>query len=129
MELKVIKLVPISMVGMKAFGQIMWVQCPMFKFLPNKTVSWLACWPEEDNQLYRSMSHISSSHLGFVHPLQDVALHQCLPSSSVYCLPNPGGSLLLCYVILPSSAWSSSSLSLAATLCIALSHIQIINGE
>ena len=49
-----------------------------------------------------------SSHLGFVHPLQDVALHQCLPSSSVCCLPNPGGSLLLCYVILPSSAWSSS---------------------
>ena len=47
-------------------------------------------------------------HLGFVHPLQDVALHQCLPSSSVCCLPNPGGSLLLCYVILPSSAWSSS---------------------
>ena len=47
-------------------------------------------------------------HLGFVHPLQDVALHQCLPSSSVCCFPNPGGSLLLCYVILPSSAWSSS---------------------
>ena len=47
-------------------------------------------------------------HLGFVPPLQDVALHQCLPSSSVCCLPNPGGSLLLCYVILPSSAWSSS---------------------
>ena len=53
-------------------------------------------------------SHLISSHLGFVHPLQDVALHQCLPSSSVCCLPNPGGSLLLCYVILPSSAWSSS---------------------
>ena len=52
--------------------------------------------------------HLISSHLGFVHPLQDVALHQCLPSSSVCCLPNPGGSLLLCYVILPSSAWSSS---------------------
>ena len=47
-------------------------------------------------------------HLGFVHPLQDAALHQCLPSSSVCCFPNPGGSLLLCYVILPSSAWSSS---------------------
>ena len=46
--------------------------------------------------------------LGFVHPLQDVALHQCLPLSSVCCLPNPGGSLLLCYVVLPSSAWSSS---------------------
>ena len=51
---------------------------------------------------------VISSHLGFVHPLQDVALHQCLPSSSVCCLPNTGGSLLLCYVILPSSAWSSS---------------------
>ena len=25
-------------------------------------------------------------HLGFVHPLQDVALHQCLPLSSVACL-------------------------------------------
>ena len=46
--------------------------------------------------------------LGFVHPLQDVALHQCLPVSSVRCSPNPGGSLLLCYVVLPSSAWSSS---------------------
>ena len=38
-------------------------------------------------------------HLGFVHPLQDVALHQCLPLSSVCCCPNPGGSLLLCNVI------------------------------
>ena len=28
-------------------------------------------------------THLISSHLGFVHPLQDVALHQCLPSSSV----------------------------------------------
>ena len=46
--------------------------------------------------------------LGFVHPLQDVALHQCLPLSSVCCLLYPGGSLLLCYVVLPSSAWSSS---------------------
>ena len=31
--------------------------------------------------------------LRFVHPLQDVALHQCLPLSSVCCLPNPGDSL------------------------------------
>ena len=46
--------------------------------------------------------------LGFAHPLQDVALHQCLPLSSVCCLPNPGGFLLLCYVVLPCSAWSSS---------------------
>ena len=47
-------------------------------------------------------------HLGFVHPLQDVALHQCLPLSSVCCFPVPGGSLLFCYVVLPSSAWSTS---------------------
>ena len=32
--------------------------------------------------------------LGFVHPLQDVSLHQCLPLSSVCCFPVPGGSLL-----------------------------------
>ena len=46
--------------------------------------------------------------LGFVHPLHYVALHQCLPLSSVCCFPVPGGSLFPCYVFLPSSAWSSS---------------------
>ena len=62
-------------------------------------------------------------HLDFVHPLQDVALHQCPPLSSVCCFPNPGGSLLLCYVILPSFAWSSPRplpspwLPLCASLC------------
>ena len=70
-----------------------------------------------------STPHLISSHLGFVHPLQDAALHQCLPLSSVCCFPNPGGSLLLCYVILPSSVWSSSRplpspwLPLCASLC------------
>ena len=59
-------------------------------------------------------------HLGFVHPLQDVALHQCLPSSSVCCFPNPGGSLLLCYVILPSSAWSSSRTYCSSYVCQAI---------
>ena len=53
------------------------------------------------------MSHLRL-RLGFVHPLQDVALQQCLPLSSVCCFPNPGGCLLLCYVVLPSSALSSS---------------------
>ena len=48
-----------------------------------------------------------SLHLGFVHPLHDVALHQCLPLPSVWCLPVPGGSPLPCYVLLPSYAWSS----------------------
>ena len=31
--------------------------------------------------------------LGFVHPLQDVALHQCLPLSSVCCFPVSSGPL------------------------------------
>ena len=72
---------------------------------------------------YASKTRNLHLHLGFVHPLQDVALHQCLPLSSVCCLPNPGGSLLLCYVISPSSAWSSSRplpspwLPLCAALC------------
>ena len=47
-------------------------------------------------------------HLGFVHPLKDVALRQCLPLSSGCCFPVPGGSLLSSSVVLPSSAWSSS---------------------
>ena len=46
--------------------------------------------------------------LGSVHPLQDVALHQCLPLPPVCCFPVPGGSLLPWYVVLPSSAWSSA---------------------
>ena len=33
-------------------------------------------------------------HLGFVHPLQDVTLRQCLPLPSVYCFPVSGCSLL-----------------------------------
>ena len=31
-------------------------------------------------------------HLGFIHPLHHVALHQCLPLSPVCCFPVPGGS-------------------------------------
>ena len=57
-------------------------------------------------------SYIHSSHtysctfrLGFVYPLQDVALHRCLPLSSVCCFPDPGGSLLVmssCHLLLDS---------------------------
>ena len=78
---------------------------------------------KSNNQSFSQSFSRFPSHLGFVHPLQDVALHQGLPSSSVCCFPNPGGSLLLCYVILPSSAWSSSRplpspwLPLCASLC------------
>ena len=42
-------------------------------------------------------------HQGFVHPLQNVALHQCHPLSSVCCFLVPGGSFLPFYVVLPSS--------------------------
>ena len=56
-------------------------------------------------------------HLGFVHPLQDVALHQCLPLSSVCCFPVPGcaGStgMFIFYLVIPLI----SSLYLVATLC------------
>ena len=34
-------------------------------------------------------------HLRFAHPLQDVALHHCLPLSSVCCFPVSGGSPFL----------------------------------
>ena len=50
--------------------------------------------------------YFTSLHLGIVHPLYDVALHQCPPLSSVQCCPASGGPLLYC-VILPPSAWSS----------------------
>ena len=67
--------------------------CILHQCLPLSSVCLLSCF---------------TFHLGFVHPLQDVSLHQCLPLSSVCCFRVPGGSLLPCYVVLPSSAWSSS---------------------
>ena len=89
-------------------------------------------WPDNQTNKNASDSYTTNMdhnwryylHLGFVHPLQDVALHQCLPSLSVCCFPNPGGSLLLCLchlAIFCLVVLSTSSLSLAATLCIALS--------
>ena len=72
-------------------------------------------------------------HLGFVHPLQDVALHQCCPLSSVYCFPVPGSSLLY-YVVLPSSIWStprslpSPWLPLCAAYSPAVVHSCYISG-
>ena len=47
--------------------------------------------------------HTFTCHLGFVYPLQDVALHQCLPLSSACCFPVPGGSSFLamsCHLLL-----------------------------
>ena len=35
-------------------------------------------------------------HIGFVRPLEDVALHQCLPSSFVYCF------FFFCLRVVPS---------------------------
>ena len=43
-------------------------------------------------------------------PTAGCTLHQCLPLCSVYCFPVLGGSFLLCYVVLSSSAWSSLDL-------------------
>ena len=60
-------------------------------------VQHIACLSHVTCRMPRGPKGQLSSRLGFVHPLQDVALHQCLPLSSVCCLPNPGGSLLLCY--------------------------------
>ena len=42
-----------------------------------------------------SMSSSFTSHLGFVHSLQDVALLQCFPLPSVCSFPLSDGSLLI----------------------------------
>ena len=55
----------------------------------------------------QQLIHLFNFHLGFVQPMQDVALHQCIPLSYVCCFHFPGGSLLPCYVVLPFSAWST----------------------
>ena len=44
--------------------------------------------------------------------MQDVVLHQCLPLSSIYCFPVPGGSLRLRFFILPSFTRLSLDFSL-----------------
>ena len=62
-------------------------------------------------------------HSGFVHPLQDVALHQFLPLSFVQWCPAPGNTLFAYNIILPPFARSSSGsvpfpgLLLCALLC------------
>ena len=75
-------------------------QCSVSNLSKRLSSSWLLLW------LLNLHLHL---HLGFVHPLQDVALHQCLPSSSVCCFPNPGGSL-------PLSVMSSCHLLLGRPL-------------
>ena len=55
-------------------------------------------------------------HLGFAHLLQDVAFHQCLPLSSVYCFPVPGGfsfAMSSCH-LLPGHPLDLFPLSLSA---------------
>ena len=84
--------------------------CPNhFHLSPRLCPSTAGCSPPSVSSIVFCLLHSCFTfHLGFVHPLQDVALHQCLPLSSVCCFPVPGGSLLPCYVVLSSSAWSSS---------------------
>ena len=57
------------------------------------------------------------SILGCVFPLQEVTLHQSLPSSSDLCYPRPYRSLLPHNVISPTTFWSSD---LSYTLCLSL---------
>ena len=58
-------------------------------------------------------------HLGFVHPLQDVALHQCLPSSSVAFLIQvvPSFSVMSSCHLLLGRPLPSPWLPLCASLC------------
>ena len=56
-----------------------------------------------------SLFHLS----GFVHPLQDVVLHQCLLLFSVCYFPVPGGSLLPYHLLLGCP----SSFFMVVTLC------------
>ena len=81
----------------------------LFRLSPRLCPSTAGCSPPSMSSIvFCLLLSCFTFHLGLVHPLQDVALHQCLPLSSVCCFPDPGGSLLPCYVVLPSSAWSSS---------------------
>ena len=52
----------------------------------------------------RSLKADFTFHLGSVHPLQDVSLHQRLPLSSSCCFPVPSGSSFLavssCHLLL-----------------------------
>ena len=64
-------------------------------------------WNAKPKRRYRISPHFVF-RLGFVHPLQDVAFHQCLPLSSVCCFPDLGGSLVLvtssCRLLLSAAA-------------------------
>ena len=79
----------------------------MFESLPVSVVKYILQLMNSRANLVGVSSFLSlfTFDLGFVHPLQDIALHQCLPLLSVFCFPVPAGSLR-CYVVLPSSIWS-----------------------
>ena len=64
-------------------------------------------------------------HLGFVRPLQDVALHQCLPLSSVYCFPVPVGNTLI-YAMMLVRCWTGLLLSWLS-VCLVLAKLNIGN--
>ena len=64
------------------------------------------------------------SILSCVFPLQEVALRQCLPSSSVLCYPHPYRSLLPHNVISPATFWFSDwSYTLCLPLCAFNNHL------
>ena len=77
----------------------------LFHFSPRLFSSIAGCSPQSMSCIaFCLLLSCFTFHLGFVHPLQDLAPHQYLPLSCVCCFPVPGGSLLLRNVFLPSSA-------------------------
>ena len=93
----------------------------LFRLSPRLCPSTAGCSPPSKSSIVFCLLLSSFTfHLGFVHPLQDGVLHQCLPLSSVCCCLDPGGSLLPRYVVPPSVCpvvLSISPPSLVATLC------------
>ena len=60
----------------------------LFHLSPRLCPSTAGCSPPSmSSNVFCLLLSCFTFHLGFVHPLQDVTLHQCLPLSSVCCFP------------------------------------------
>ena len=90
---------------------------PFFHLSPRLCSSTAGCSPPSMSSIvFCLLLSCFTFHLGFVHPLQDVVLHQCLPLSSVCCFlvsPSPR----LC----PSTAGCSLPSMPSIVLCLLLS--------
>ena len=78
------------------YPSIIVFHCPLsvaflFQLSPRLCPSTAGCSPPLMSSIVLSLLlSCFTFHPGFVHPLQDVSLHHCLPLSSVSCFPNPG---------------------------------------